>query len=52
MADIEDTITTSLDDLSFIVEPLDKTAIEPFDKIVGNVIEVVIKGGQKVIKTS
>ncbi len=52
MLDIEDTITTPLDDLDFIVEALDKTTIEPSDKIVGNVVEVVVKGFQEGIKTS
>ena len=52
MIDIEDTITTPLDDLDFIVETLNKTTIEPLDKIVGNVVKVVVKGGQEGIKTS
>ena len=52
MSAIEDTITTTLDNLDFIVEALNKTTIEPFDKIVGNVVKMVIKGGQEGIKTS
>ncbi len=52
MVDIEDTITTPLDDLDFIIETLDKTTIEALDKIVGDVFKVIIKGGQESIKTS
>ena len=52
MVNIEDAIATTFDDLDFVVETLDKTTIEPFDKIVGNVIKVVIKAGQEGIKTS
>ncbi len=51
MRDIEDTVTTSLDDLDFIVEALNKTAVEPRDKIVVNVVEVVIKGGHEGLET-
>ena len=40
MVNIKDAIAATFDDLDFVVEALDKTTIEPFDKIVGNVIKV------------
>ncbi len=45
MTNIKDTITTPFDDLDFIVETLDKTATLPLDKVVGNVVEVIIESG-------
>jgi len=51
MVNIEDTIAASFDDLDFVVEALDKTTIVPFDKVIGNVVEMVIKRGQEGIET-
>lgn len=52
MVNSEDAITPALDDLDFIIETLNKTTIEPLDKIVGDVVKVVIQRGQEGVKTS
>jgi hypothetical protein len=52
MRNVQNPIATTLDHLELVIEAFHKPTRVPVDKVIRDVVEPILSGGQKAIKTT